>query len=327
MTSRVAVVLLNLGAPDRLSAVRPFLRNLFSDPAIIKIPNPFRLIFAHLMAQGRDKKAQKIYEQLGGGSPLLANTQSQQNHLQHLLSKEFPNQTVQVFIAMRYWHPFTEETVAEVKKFQPDEIILLPLYPQFSTTTTGSSFLEWHQQAHHQKLLVKAREIHSYPENPHFIEAHVDNLLPWIEKARSYGKPVILFSAHGLPQDVVDKGDPYEKQVHQTTRAILQKLSHHMISESEIDSTICYQSKVGYLKWLTPSLGEEIQRAGKRGKPVVVVPVSFVSEHSETLVELDVDYKKFADESGVPFYGRVPALGDHPAYIKALVNLTLGRES
>lgn len=320
MTRRLAVVLMNLGAPDSAAAVRPFLQNLFSDPAIIKLPWPLRPLVAKIISRARDQKAQKIYQKLGGGSPLLQNTITQQIRLCQLLRDQLPNQEIEVFIAMRYWNPLTAQTVKEVKEFQPTEVVLLPLYPQFSTTTTGSSFTEWYNQATRQGLKVPTREVKSYPQDTAFIDAHVDLLLPWIEKAAIFGAPRILFSAHGLPQKVIDKGDPYENHVHQTAQEILKKIP------SCVDSVVCYQSKVGPLKWLEPSTEQELRRAGADRVPVIVVPVSFVSEHSETLVELDEDYRGLAKEFKVPFYGRVPALSDHPAFMKALAGLVITKD-
>jgi ferrochelatase len=317
MTRRLAVVLMNLGAPDSLEAVRPFLKNLFSDAAIINLPWPLRMLVAEVISRTRNQSAQKIYQKLGGSSPLLQNTKAQQAHLSQLLRDQLPGQDIEVFIAMRYWHPLTAQAVAQVKKFQPTEIVLLPLYPQFSTTTTGSSFAEWYNQAAQQGLKAPTREVQSYPQDSAFIESHVDLLLPWIEKAAIFGTPRILFSAHGLPQKVIDKGDPYENHVHKTVQAILKKIP------SCVDSVVCYQSKVGPLKWLGPSIGQELRRAGESRVPVIVVPVAFVSEHSETLVELDEEYRSLAEELEVPFFGRVPTLSDHPAYMKALAGLVI----
>lgn len=317
MTRRLAVVLMNLGAPDTLAAVRPFLKNLFSDPAIISLPWPLRPLVAKIISRTRNQKAQKIYQKMGGGSPLLQNTKDQQIHLRHLLRDQLPDREIEVFIAMRYWRPLTAETVAEVASFQPTEIVLLPLYPQFSMTTTGSSFSEWHKQAAKQGLKVPTREVQSYPQNSAFIDSHVDLLLPWIEKAAAFGIPRILFSAHGLPQKVIDKGDPYETHVHKTVQAILKKIP------SDLESVVCYQSKVGPLKWLGPSTEQELRRASADRVPVIVVPVAFVSEHSETLVELDEDYRSLSQTLGIPFYGRVPTLSVHPAYMQALAGLVV----
>jgi len=314
---RLAVVLMNLGGPDTLSSVKPFLKNLFSDQAIIKAPWPIRPILAQLISTIRARKLKTICKKMGGGSPILKNTQSQQACLVDWLRKQLPSCEIEVFIAMRYWNPLIAKAVSEVKSFQPTQIVLLPLYPQFSITTTGSSFKEWSKQAELQGLRTPTWQINSYPTNEAFINAHVSLITPLIEKAVAYGQPRLLFSAHGLPRKVIDQGDPYEMHVHQTVYAIRKKLP------STLESVICYQSKVGPQKWLEPSIQEEIKRAGRDKVPVIVNPVSFVSEHSETLVELDEDYRDLARTQNVPFYGRVPALGSHPAYIQALGGLVV----
>jgi protoporphyrin/coproporphyrin ferrochelatase len=310
---RLAIVLFNLGGPDSLESVRPFLKNLFSDPAIISLSWPVRAVVAEIISRARSSKAQKIYQQIGGRSPLLENTKAQSRGLSYLINNELPNYNIDVFVAMRYWHPQIKEVVGQVKSFRPNRIVLLPLYPQFSSVTTGSSFKEWHKQAQQQKLCVPTIEIQSYHQNPTFIEAHINQLTPWIERASCYGKPRLLFSAHGLPQKVIRAGDPYESHVHQTVNAIMQKLPPNT------DGVVCYQSKVGPLKWLEPSTEHEIKRAGEQKVPIIIVPITFVSEHVETLVELDGDYQKLANHCGVPFFGRVPALGDHPAFLQSLL--------
>lgn len=318
-TKRLAVVLMNLGGPDTQEDVRPFLRNLFSDRAIIDLPWPFRPLLAEVISRTRSAKAKEIYQKMGGGSPLLANTKAQAIHLEDLLRDVHPDYDVKVLVSMRYWHPFTQEVVARVKDFEPSEVVLLPLYPQYSKTTTGSSFKEWKKESKRQGLKVPTHEVISYADEPSFIKAHVDLLLPWIEKATQQGTPRILFSAHGLPQKVIDAGDPYEKQVHQTVRAIAKQLP------KSVETVVCYQSKVGPLKWLGPSTEEELERAGADKIPVVVVPVAFVSEHVETLVELDEDYQSLAQSLSIPYYGRVPALGTHPAFMQSLVGLVVNQ--
>lgn len=309
---RLAVVLMNLGGPNTLEDVRPFLKNLFSDPAIIDLPWPLRPLLAEIISRGRTDKAKKIYQHMGGGSPLLSNTKAQADHLRHLLRDQISHQEIEVFVSMRYWHPLTQEVVAQVKTYQPTEVILLPLYPQYSRTTTGSSFKAWRDEAERQGLTVPTREIQSYPDEPFFINAHVELLVPWIEKAAAHGAPRILFSAHGLPQKVIDAGDPYEGHVQKTVRAILENLP------KPVEGIVCYQSKVGPLKWLGPSTEDALKKAGADKVPVIVVPVAFVSEHVETLVELDRDYKNLAQTLGIPFYGRVEALGTNANYIQAL---------
>ncbi|MBY0280963.1 MAG: ferrochelatase [Alphaproteobacteria bacterium] len=311
---KTAVILFNLGGPDSLKAVRPFLFNLFNDKAIIRLPQPFRYLLAQFISKTRTKKASGIYQKMGGKSPLLENTVAQGKALEESLKGK--DSEYKVFIAMRYWHPFAEETVKEVKKYNPDEVVLLPLYPHYSTTTTASSFKEWYLLA--KDIKVPTKEIESYPLDELFIEAHVETLMPVYKEAEKYGTPRILFSAHSLPQKIIDDGDPYQEQTIQTAQAIVSSL------EGNIDYQVCYQSRVGRLKWLEPTTDAEIKRAAADKVPVVVVPISFVSEHSETLVELDIDYKNLAMSLGVPFYGRVPTLSCHPLFLEALKKKVLG---
>ncbi|MEI8295738.1 MAG: ferrochelatase [Alphaproteobacteria bacterium] len=309
VNKRTAVVLLNLGGPDTQQAVGPFLYNLFSDPAIIPWPAPLRQILARGISALRLRKAQGIYAHLGGGSPILANTQKQAAVLSEELGSAY-----QVFVAMRYWHPFIAETVAQVKDGNFAQVILLPLYPQFSTTTTESSFREWHSQSLVQKLGTPSRSVDSYAGHAFFAQAYADLIRPQLAQAKRWGRPRLLLSAHGLPQSVVDNGDPYEDQVSQSSKAIVELLKDC----GEFDWQICYQSRVGPKRWLKPSLDEALAQAQS---PVVVVPISFVSEHSETLVELDITYAQKAKQMGIPFYGRVATVSCHPLFIKGLAAL------
>lgn len=320
MSSKVAIVLFNLGGPDSLNSVRPFLFNLFYDQAIIRLPNPFRWLVAQLISLLRTKKAQAIYKKLGGRSPLLENTQAQAIALEQALSSD-DGITYKVFIAMRCWHPLTFETIQKVKAYDPDKIILLPLYPQFSTTTTESSFKEWDKQASRHSLNVPNYKIESYYCDPWFIKAHVELILPLYQQAKAYGNPRLLFSAHSLPQKIIDSGDPYQHQTEETAQAIVKEMTIHL--EGEIDYRICYQSRVGPVKWLTPTTEQVLDQAAKDMVPVVIVPVSFVSEHSETLIELDQDYKQYAETRNLSFYGRVPTLSCHPLFIKCLASQVL----
>ncbi len=306
---RTAVVLFNLGGPDSLEAVKPFLRNLFSDPAIITLPTLVRLPLASFIASRRAPKARKIYEKIGGASPILGQTEMQAQALEDVLSKS--DGTWRCFVCMRYWHPMTEEVVQQVRAFSPDRIVLLPLYPQFSTTTTGSSFAAWDSAV--ARLGVKTKRIKSYAIEPGFIEASVELLKQGLAEAG--GQPVrVLFSAHGLPEKIIKAGDPYQTEVEQTAQAIMAQLGG-------IDWSVCYQSRVGPLKWIGPSTESEIARAAADRKAIVLYPLSFVSEHSETLVELDIDYKRLAAEAGVPIYIRVPTVGTHPKFIEGLGRL------
>jgi ferrochelatase len=313
MLKRTAVVLFNLGGPDSPDAVRPFLFNLFNDPAIFHLPQPLRALLAYFVAKRRAPLAVDIYRHIGGSSPLLPNTEGQSKALHAALGG---GANVRVFIAMRYWHPFTEQTVADVQDWRPDDIVLLPLYPQFSTTTTASSIRAWHQAARAMKLDVPTRAICCYPDESGFIAALAELIAPALNQAASYGRPRLLLSAHGLPQSVVRGGDPYQFQCELTARALVQRLG-----QPDLDWSLCYQSRVGPLKWIGPSTDEEIRRAGRDKVPVVIAPIAFVSEHSETLVEIEIEYRKLAGEVGVPFFRRVDTVATAPSFIEALAAL------
>jgi protoporphyrin/coproporphyrin ferrochelatase len=307
--TRRAIVLMNLGGPDSPEAVRPFLVNLFSDPAIITLPALLRWPLARLIARRRAKIAADIYDHLGGGSPLLANTEAQARALETAFGDES-----RCFIAMRYWHPLTAAAVAAVKAWRPDEIVCLPLYPQFSTTTTGSSRTAWRREAARQGLDCQTRAIEAYPTAPGFIAALAGLIGPVLDQAaEKSGRCRLLLSAHGLPLKIVRAGDPYPQQIEQTAAALVEALDR-----PELDCVVCYQSRVGPLAWLGPATDDEIRRAGGDGVALVVAPISFVSEHSETLVELDRDYRRLAEASGVPAYYRVPTVGTAPRFIAAL---------
>lgn len=312
---KTAVILFNLGGPDSLKAVKPFLFNLFNDRAIIGAPQPIRWLLAWLISTRRARKARGIYQQMGGKSPILDLTQAQAEALENQLKK---NGEYKVFVSMRYWHPMSNAVVKNVKAYDPDQIVLLPLYPQFSTTTTGSSFSNWDSSAAQVGLKAQTSRICCYPQEFSFVASHVKQIKDMYWKAAENGAPRILFSAHGLPEKVIEKGDPYQWQVEKTVASVIQ-----ILALDNIDYRICYQSRVGPMKWIGPSTKDEIAQAGKDGVPIVMVPVSFVSEHSETLVELDIEYRKWADENGVTDYWRVPALGNDASYIESLADLCL----
>ena len=314
--SRLAVVLFNLGGPDSLDAVEPFLHNLFRDPAIIRAPAPLRRLIARLIARRRGPEARDIYRAIGGRSPLLAETEAQATALARALEDRG---AAVVTVAMRYWHPMSEAAAHKVAAFRPDRVVLLPLYPQFSTTTTASSLAVWRKAAEGAGIAAPTRAVCCYPRADGLIQAHVALIRPLLDEASEAGAPRLLFSAHGLPRKVVARGDPYQWQVEETARRIVARLDRDVL-----DWRVCYQSKVGPMAWLEPSIAAEIDRAGRDRVPVVVVPVAFVSEHSETLVELDLTYRDHARAAGVPAYHRVPALGTHPSFIAALADLVRG---
>jgi ferrochelatase len=311
---KIAVVLFNLGGPDSLPAVEPFLRNLFSDPAIISLPGIVRRPLAQLIARRRAPIAREIYAHMGGKSPIVEETQTQARALEAALRAS--GHDAKCVIAMRYWHPLTAEAVEAAKAFSPERIVLLPLYPQFSTTTTASSRVEWQTVAKRAGLNTPVHEACCYPFEDGFIGALCDLLEHGFQKARPELSYRVLFSAHGLPKRVVDRGDPYQWQVERTVQAVLERWRG-----APFEHTICYQSRVGPLEWISPATDAEIRRAGAEHKSLIVVPVAFVSEHSETLVELDIEYGKLAKASGVPDYIRVPTVCAQPMFIDGLARL------
>ncbi len=314
--TKTAVVLFNLGGPDSLKAVKPFLFNLFNDNAIIRMPQPFRYLLAKMIAFRRGSKARAIYQHMGGKSPLLDLTRAQADALEKKLKKEGE---YKVFVCMRYWHPMSGSVAKNVKAYEPDRVILLPLYPQYSTTTTGSSFSDWDAASAKAGLTAPTSRICCYPADNGFVASHVKQIKDTYWKAAEDGQPRILFSAHGLPEKIIKEGDPYQWQVEKTVAAITQ-----ILSIEDLDYSLCYQSRVGPMEWIKPSTEDEIKRAAADKVPVVVVPVAFVSEHSETLVELDIEYRELAEKHGVPGYWRVAALGTDDYFIDALADLVLG---
>ncbi|HVZ08572.1 ferrochelatase [Rhodopila sp.] len=318
MARKVAVVLFNLGGPDSPAAIKPFLLNLFRDPAILRVPFFVRPLLARVIARARVAPATGNYRLLGGKSPLLALTQDQASALE----KALPDHEARCFIAMRYWHPFSLEAARAVKAWGPDEIVLLPLYPHYSSTTTGSSLIAWREAASRVGLMVRTTAICCYPTDPAYIRATAALVAAAYDKARTEldpGVPLrVLFSAHGLPEIIVRRGDPYQSQIELTVAAVLAAWGR------SVDHAICYQSRATPQKWIEPSTEVEVERAAHDGTAVLVVPIAFVSEHSETLVELDVEYRDLARAKGVPGYFRVPTQNADPGFVAALAGLVAG---
>ncbi|HSM95684.1 MAG TPA: ferrochelatase [Rhizomicrobium sp.] len=311
---KLAVILFNLGGPDSPDAVEPFLRNLFTDPAIISLPGIVRKPLGAFVAKRRAPIAREIYAKIGGRSPIMEETNTQALTLQMALSAE--GHDARCFIAMRYWKPFADETAAKVKAWNPDRIVLLPLYPQFSTTTTASSLEDWSRAAKQAGIAAPTTRVCCYPWEAGFIAAKAR----LIEAALSKKKPSVdyrlLLSAHGLPKRTVSKGDPYQWQVEKTARAIVDRLGIN-----GLDWQVCYQSRVGPLEWIGPATDAEVRKAGAEGKGLIVAPIAFVSEHSETQVELDIEYGKLARESGAVDYIRVPTVSADVEFVRALAAL------
>lgn len=318
MTHRTAVVLFNLGGPDSLTAVRPFLYNLFSDPDIFKFPLGAltQKLFAWLISTRRAPEATKGYAALGGKSPLLENTRRQQHALAQALA---PDSGFEVFICMRYWHPRAAAVVAELKHKGFEHVILLPLYPQYSLTTSGSSYNEFQRECERANYRPQITFIRQWFEQPDYQRAIVENLR---RAAATFpdpdpGRIEVLFSAHGLPRKIIDRGDPYEQHIRATYDAVRAQLGWP-------HATLCYQSRVGPLEWLQPYAEDIIrEKAAAGAKQMLVYPIAFVSDHVETLYELGMTYATLARKCGITHYRVCPALNDDPLLIQALRHLVL----
>ncbi|MBW4618910.1 MAG: ferrochelatase [Cyanosarcina radialis HA8281-LM2] len=315
---RVGVLLLNLGGPDEIEDVRPFLFNLFSDPEIIRLPFPWmQKPLAWMISTMRAKKSQKNYEQIGGGSPLRPITEAQAQALQEQLSDR--GQEAQIYIGMRYWHPFTEEAIARIERDGIEKLVILPLYPQFSISTSGSSFrlLEKLWQEDPKLSNIEYTVIPSWYQQPGYLEAMAQLIAQELDTFPDPSKVNIFFSAHGVPLSYVEEaGDPYQKEIEECTRLIMRTLNRSN------PYTLAYQSRVGPVEWLKPYTEEAItELAAKDVKDLLVVPISFVSEHIETLQEIDIEYRELAEESGIHDFRRVPALNTHPLFISGLADL------
>lgn len=320
---KIAIVMLNLGGPDAKNAIKPFLMNFFMDKNIIGLPVPFRCILAALIARKRSKReAGESYGELGDKSPLLENSRAQAKALDKVL-KDDKSASYKTFICMRYWHPMSPQVVREVRDWGADEIVVLPLYPQFSTATTWSSLQVLHKalyQAGMEDMPVST--ICCYPFNDGFIQASAENVIKEYKRAVKDGfdNPRVLFSAHGLPEKTIKAGDPYQYQCEQTAKKIAAAMKKKLKVKS-LDWQICYQSRVGPLKWIGPSVDEALEQATKDKKAVVIYPHAFTQEHVETLVELDIEYREEAEEMGQHGYYRAMTVGTHPKYIKGLASL------
>jgi len=310
-----AVILFNLGGPDKIENVEPFLFNLFNDPAILNLPSLLRYPLAKFISNRRAPVAKKIYEELGGSSPILKLTKEQSDALETKLNQTQVDSEYKCFIVMRCWNPRANDVIKNVQLFKPEEIILMPLYPQYSAATSGSSIKEWKDVCKKNNYKVKTSTICCYPTDQNFINAHTKEIIRKIKDLKNFK---LIFSAHGLPEKNIKKGDPYQWQVEQSVKKIVENLN-----VENLDWILSYQSRVGPLKWIGPSTEDIIIKNSKIGKHIVLVPIAFVSEHSETLVELDIEYKEIADANGCKNYTRVPALGINEDFITAMSELII----
>lgn len=318
---KTAVVLFNLGGPDSKEAIRPFLLNFFTDPNIIRLPYPFRFLLANLIAWRRSKKeAGTSYGELGDKSPLLENSTQQAEALEMLLNKN-GGQEYKVFVCMRYWHPMADEVVKQVKAWNADDIVLLPLYPQYSTTTTRSSFQTWLKACDAHDLKKPYKLVCCYPSENGFVEASAQKVRAVYEKAslETGESPRVLFSAHGLPESIVKSGDPYQHQCEMSAKDIIEAAGL-----ADADWQICYQSRVGAQKWLGPSTEEALEKAAADDVPVVIYPHAFTQEHVETLVEIDIEYREVAEHLGITGFYKVDTVGTHPDFIQGLADMVVG---
>jgi ferrochelatase len=321
-SEKIAVVLFQLGGPDSLEAVEPFLYNLFCDPDIINFPGSFlaRKPLARLIASRRSKAVIERYREIGGKSPIVDLTNAQARTLEMELNKKLP---VKVLVAMRYWHPLTEKVIAELMKDSFRKIILLPLYPQYSKATTVSSLKEWERQSKRLKFNSTPTEtIRSYHNHPFYIEAITDNINEaYVKFARCKPEDVdIVFSAHGVPMSFVKAGDPYKGQIEETVRLVMEK------GRWQSPHVSCYQSKVGPMEWLKPSLTDTIRELATRGrKYLLVVPIAFVTEHIETLHEINIEARAEAKHLRIEKFEMMPALNSSPKFIQCLAELVLSK--
>jgi len=307
MSKKIAVVLLNLGGPQNLGQVKEFLFSLFYDKYILNYPNPIRWLLAFIISTARKKKSQKIYQFLGGKSPIVDETKKQAEELQTILNKEKENK-YKVFICMRHSAPGIHNLEKEIKEWQPQEIIGIPLYPQLSYTTTHSAINSIKNKFKNIKF------IGCFYNEPLFIKSQVKLIRQAIDKSEIKNS-IIIFSAHGLPVKIIEKGDPYQSQVEKTVELVVHQLP-------KIKYIITYQSKIGKTKWLEPSTDQKIKETCKKKLDIILFPISFVSENSKTLVELDIEYAKIAEKQNVKYF-RVQTVRIEKEFIECLKSLVL----
>ena len=346
--NKLAVVVFQLGGPDSLQAVEPFLHNLFSDPDIIDFPfaRLARPTLARLISSRRARHVQEHYASIGGKSPIRELTELQARALEREL-RESRGLDARVFVAMRYWHPLTGEAAAQIARGDFRELVLLPLYPQFSKTTTGSSLNEWQRHyARAGKDSIRSSVVHSFYGNSTYLDAVVERINEGLARFIPANDPPVaevspppkrgyragdednaatndvhlVFSAHGVPVRVIDAGDPYQQQIEETVRLVMERGGWRN------PHALCYQSRVSPGKWLEPTLSETLRRlAARGGSRVLVIPISFVTEHVETLAEIDIEARALARHLGIAQFELMPALNDSATFIRALADLVLAQ--
>ncbi|CAN4101678.1 unnamed protein product [Withania somnifera] len=322
---KIGVLLLNLGGPETLEDVQPFLFNLFADPDIIRLPRLFRFLqrpLAKFISVARAPKSKEGYASIGGGSPLRRITDAQAEALRKALWEK--NVPAKVYVGMRYWHPFTEEAIEQIKRDRITKLVVLPLYPQFSISTSGSSLRLLESIFREDEYLVNMQHtvIPSWYQREGYIKAMADLMEKELESFERPEEVMVFFSAHGVPLAYVEEaGDPYKAEMEECVDLIMEELEKRRVHNGY---TLAYQSRVGPVEWLKPYTDETIIELGKKGvKSILAVPISFVSEHIETLEEIDVEYKELALESGIQNWARVPALGVEPTFISDLADAVI----
>jgi ferrochelatase len=317
---QIAVVLLQFGGPDSLDAVEPFLYNLFSDPDIFELPfGPwFQRFVAKQISSRRAPSVREKYAQIGGKSPIVEKTEQQYKALQHWFDRHHPELNVSVRLAGRYWKPFTEETMLGLVRDNICDVVLLPLYPQYAMANAGSSFNEWDREQERQQANFNDRRIRQYYDHPKYLAALNARIEEGLKKFENPDKVFLLFSAHGTPVDMVERGDPYAQQIRETMELVMSLRGH------DKHYTLSFQSKVGPKQWLTPSTTSTIADLGRVGvTDVLVIPIAFVSDHIETLHELEIEERHTATKAGIKNYRIMTGLNDHPLFIECLADLAL----
>ncbi len=314
--SRLGVVLFQLGGPDSLDAIEPFLYNLFSDPEIIDFPlaRLARQPLARLIASRRGRHVAHHYAEIGGRSPILEHTTRQARALEAELQRDGE---ARVAIAMRYWHPMTEAAIREMEEFAPQQIVLLPLYPQYSKTTTGSSIKEWNRLYRGNGNGRRVEVITDFHEDPAYIDAVVEAINAELARCQDPEAVEMVFSAHSVPLDVIQRGDPYQRHIEKTVELVCRRGGWQGGRRS-----LCYQSKVGPSRWLRPMMRETLEALGRQGaREVLMVPISFVSDHVETLFEINIEHREIAARAGIHRFRMVGGLNDSAPFIGALAGL------
>ena len=315
---KLGVVLFQLGGPDSPQSIEPFLYNLFCDPDIIDFPfaRIARQPLAKLISTTRARKVQHHYDEIGGKSPILANTVRQAAALEAALRTGID---AHVVVAMRYWHPFTAEAIAELERHHPDDVVLLPLYPQYSKTTTGSALNEWTRQFHPNGWSPRVHTIEEFHQDAAYLDSVVAAVNSTLTDADDPAEFDFVFSAHSVPVAIIERGDPYQRHIERTAELVWQRGGWPGRKH------LCYQSKVGAARWLRPSMHETVKRlAAENRRHVIVVPISFVSDHVETLHEIAIEHREQAHQLGIADYRMTPGLNDSPRFIEALASLVHG---